>query len=695
MTETKWANSAGATLRYPPVGVAGRSVTPARTLIDRLGGEFYLVAAIMIASAVAHGVNMFEYPSFTWLADEGTYVSEAWAVARTGQLAHYTYMYGHVPGGWILLAALNVLAGGPRALEMPVNLGRALMLVLHVLMVPLLYRLSRRLGCPPAAAALAVFVFSVSPLAIYYQRMFLLDNVMLFWTLLSLNLLLDEAGRLSRVALSGLCFALALLSKETDVVLIPVFLFVVWRWRWPHHSKFAMVVWLMPMVVVTSWYPLYASLKGELLPESFALQVAGQTISFGSGPHVSLLEALAWQSGRGGGGIFDQNNAFFVNLRIFWLPKDTILLASGTIVTVGNVARGLVSRRRDVFAAGLLGLMPIVYLVHGGIVFQHYILFAIPFLCLNLAVLLAPLLLRLTESAGWLLMGVVAAALLGYYGQSGQLQPLYTVQASKVPRDVIIWIKQNLPSSSVIIARDSWWPDLREPGLGGGAFLYVEDQWQVDSNKDVKDAVLHDDWHSVDYLLMLPDMMNFFRDSNSQIGLTAYANACRLMTWHPADQDTVDLWRVDKSGALGNVPHVNGEPKCPDYADPPLSPWAAATTSPSAMVGTERMSRSIAAPTPVRVVSTPFRAVTPNVPPRVESLGEPVADRPLSAATPTRSQRTYIVQPGDTIRGIAVRMYGNPDAWRVIVAANSAQIQNPNQIHVGQHLILPPVADHF
>jgi 4-amino-4-deoxy-L-arabinose transferase-like glycosyltransferase len=491
--------------------------------------ETSFVFGLMLIGLVAHGLNMFEIPSFTWLDDEGTYVAEAWAIVRTGQLAHYTYMYGHVPGGWILLAGLMLITGGPRALDMPVDTGRLLMLILHVAMVPLLYRLARKLGCGPPAAALAVFIFSVSPLAIFYQRIFLLDNVMLFWTLVSFDLLLNGEGRLSRFALSGLGFGLALLTKETDVFLVPVVLYMVWKWRRIHQGRFAIVAWLLPMLVVTSWYPLYAILKGELLPEGFTLQIFGQTLAFGSGPHVSLLEALMWQGGRSGGGIFDLNNAFWYNARVFWIPKDSFLLFVGMAATAINLLRG--SRCHRTLVASLLSLLPLIYLDHGGIVFQHYVLFAIPFLCLNIAVLISPVFSPLSARRAAILAVLIAGSLLGHYWQTDTLQPLFTERDSQTGREVIVWMKQNLPAQSMIITRDSFWPDLHEAGLEGSAFPNAHDHWQVGTNPAVRDGVFHDDWHTVDYLLMMPDMWPMFRDSHNAVALDAYDNSCRLKEW--------------------------------------------------------------------------------------------------------------------------------------------------------------------
>jgi nucleoid-associated protein YgaU len=46
----------------------------------------------------------------------------------------------------------------------------------------------------------------------------------------------------------------------------------------------------------------------------------------------------------------------------------------------------------------------------------------------------------------------------------------------------------------------------------------------------------------------------------------------------------------------------------------------------------------------------------------------------------------YVVQPGDTLSGIAASFYGRPGAFRYLAAING--IPNPNFIRVGQVVFL-------
>ena len=74
-----------------------------------------LVVALVAVSAVAHGLNMLNYPVHSRFGDEGIYLMQAWSVLRHGELAPYTYWYDHAPASWLLIAGWLALTGGPHA----------------------------------------------------------------------------------------------------------------------------------------------------------------------------------------------------------------------------------------------------------------------------------------------------------------------------------------------------------------------------------------------------------------------------------------------------------------------------------------------------------------------------------------------------------------------------------------------------
>src|SRR4051794_13773126 len=169
--------------------------------LESIRWEAVVVLSLGIIALLAHGFNMFNYPAYTLLDDEGIYTSQAWAVLTQHTLAPFTFVYETPPVGWIVLAGWMGLTGGLHTFGGSIDSGRVLMLILHLGMVPMLYHIARKLGCNVAAATCATLLFSLSPLALFYQRFVLVDTVMLFFALLSLDLLLDGWGRLSRLVL--------------------------------------------------------------------------------------------------------------------------------------------------------------------------------------------------------------------------------------------------------------------------------------------------------------------------------------------------------------------------------------------------------------------------------------------------------------------------------------------------------------
>jgi N-acetylmuramoyl-L-alanine amidase len=69
----------------------------------------------------------------------------------------------------------------------------------------------------------------------------------------------------------------------------------------------------------------------------------------------------------------------------------------------------------------------------------------------------------------------------------------------------------------------------------------------------------------------------------------------------------------------------------------------------------------------------------------------PAPGAPPPAPAPAPATRTYTVQPGDTLGGIARQVYGNAAKYPLIAEAN--QISDPRRIWVGQVLTIPPLPD--
>ena len=145
-----------------------------------------MLGILLILTATVRLINLTGSPGR--FDDEGTYMAQAYAVAKWGELAHYTYWYDHPPAGWLQLALWTVISG-PDFGGNAVAAGRYLMVIVAVITAALLWALARRIEMSRWASAAAVAVFALSPLAISLSRMVYLDT--------------DDAGVVGEVLRTG------------------------------------------------------------------------------------------------------------------------------------------------------------------------------------------------------------------------------------------------------------------------------------------------------------------------------------------------------------------------------------------------------------------------------------------------------------------------------------------------------------
>jgi LysM repeat protein len=79
------------------------------------------------------------------------------------------------------------------------------------------------------------------------------------------------------------------------------------------------------------------------------------------------------------------------------------------------------------------------------------------------------------------------------------------------------------------------------------------------------------------------------------------------------------------------------------------------------------------------VQATSFASVTHPVSAQLDAAVHPAA----------ASFTTYMVKPGDTLSGIALRLFGRASDWHQLYWQNRSKISNPNVISVGTVLVIP------
>lgn len=439
-----------------------------------------ILGPLLLVAGLANGWNLHGWPGRV-NDDEGTYVNQAWALLDHGGLSHYTYWYDHPFLGWAIIAGYAGLTDGFDRAPSAVMVGREVMLIAVLVTSALLYLLARRLRLNRAWSAVAVAVFALSPLAIYFHRMVFLDNLATMFMLAALAAAASPRRSVGAALWSAIWFASAALCKETIVILLPALV-----WLLVQHTDRRTRVWnlgvfFVSATVLIASYPVLALLKHELLP----------------GPgHVSLSWSLWWQVfGRSGSGsLLDPSSGTF-SLAKSWTEVDPWLLLPG----VALIPVGLAVRRLRPIGVALL--IQVLMMCRGGYMPFAYVIALLPFAALLIAGTGDLLWARRTS---WrrapvlpLAVAALVAAVLVLPAWVGTLREQARVDGSANSRAATRWVEDNVPRDAVVVTDDYIWMDLKLAGFTKPVWL-----WKVDTDPAVMADILPAGVASIDYVVM-------------------------------------------------------------------------------------------------------------------------------------------------------------------------------------------------
>lgn len=425
-----------------------------------------LPTSLVLLTAAVRIVNLIGSPQR--VDDEGTYVAQAYAVLQLGSLAHYTYWYDHPPLGWLQIAGWFLLIGGPHSSIDAIVAGRAFMVVVAVITAILIWILSRRVGLSTVAAAAAVTIFALSPLAISLGRMVYLDNIAMAWVLAALVLFCSPQQRLAAALGGSVCFGVAVLTKETMLLLLPMVLMMAWTRSARETRRYTMAVTATVIGLILTGYVLFAAVRNELFP----------------GPdHVSLVDAIRFQLwGRAGGGSVFESGTLNQHTVLRWWELDPLLM--GLAVPVA-LAGWYVHALRPL-TLGMLILVGAV--LRQGYLPVPFVIAVIPLVAI-LAAGIADAAYRATvahgepapgrhaigtsgrESAasaalrrGSVLLVVIAFAATAALVSGPSLTRALTVDEDASIRQAEQWIHDNVPMGDRLIVDDAMWTNLVQAG---------------------------------------------------------------------------------------------------------------------------------------------------------------------------------------------------------------------------------------
>lgn len=459
--------------------------------------DLLLCGALLVAILTVQGWNIADYPTLS--DDEGTYLAQAWAVQEGKGLAHYTYWYDHPPLGWIQIAVLTWIPKMLSPESMTVGSMRVTMLLISAVSAVLVYVLGRRLSLPRWAAGLGMALFGLSPLSVVLQREIFLDNLAVMWTLLAFTLAASPSRHLWHHFGAGIAAATAVLTKETMLVVLPALLLTMWRHSHKDTRKFALTGAITACTLIGFAYPLFALLKGELLP--------------GSG-HVSLWDGVKYQMTRPGSGfILDQGSGSYGVLQS-WLYYDRVLPLGGLVGALLLLAtwRWSVTARALAGPALTVAILAALALRPNGYLPAMYVIQALPFLALVLAggtASVAHAVLRRTHrlpQGGRYALAAVLAIAAGAYvvprWYDGD-RTAVTADANAPYQAASKWLATEVeePEKTRVLVDDALWLDLvhagYRPGLGAIWF------YKADLDPAVTKTMPRG-WKDLDYVVASP-----------------------------------------------------------------------------------------------------------------------------------------------------------------------------------------------
>jgi glycosyltransferase XagB len=467
----------------------------ARGVVHRLvaaRADLVLLVGLVAAVGVVQATNMLHWPATQF--DEGTYVGNAWAVQH-GALAPYTYSYGHPPLAWLFIALWTWARGIVGDGSYSVDTGRELMLVVSLASCSLLFVLARRLGMGRAFSAAAVILFALSPLGLFYHRAVLLDNPAVAWVLAAFVLAMTPRRRLWAFAGSGGCFAAAVLCKETTLVLLPTLILAAAQNADKRTRRYCLTLFASFLGLIALTYPLYATLKGELLPGPGHVSLVGESV-------VQLFTRETT------GSLFDPDSQTHATV-MAWLELDPWLL--GAALTLAPVA--LASRATR--AVALAYAIQLAMILRPGYLPNMYVIGVLPFAALIVAGASAALwrrsLATSSRAFAWsmraTLVALAAAVMLVVAPRWSEGDRVaMSARLDGPQRAAQRWLVANVGRDKRLIVGDEVWIYLIQhhfdahPMRGGFFSRTVVVYWPLDYDPAVKRRFPHG-WRDFDYLV--------------------------------------------------------------------------------------------------------------------------------------------------------------------------------------------------
>jgi endo-1,4-beta-D-glucanase Y/4-amino-4-deoxy-L-arabinose transferase-like glycosyltransferase len=470
----------------------------------------FIVLSIIIYT---HSHNMFFFPYYE--NDEGTYMSQAWAITNLNKLAPYTYWYDHSPLGWMILAFFSQLLGGYNAFGNAINTGRVIMLLMHISSTIMIMATTKKITNNYYSGLIAALIFSLFPLGNVFQRRVLLDNIMVFLLAFSVYFCTDKKLNLTHLFASAVLLGMSILSKESAIFFIPGMLYLVYSGLEPKRRVFGIFVWLGTLASVVSLYLILAIQKTELFP---------------SDNKVSLLGTMAYQASRGRGLAFWRDGSDFNISLDAWIGTDiTAMIAFGLIALVSAIV--IIRKNYDSRFMGicLLCLFYVLFLIRGKTVLEFYIIpmFFVFGILGGIVINYINIKINKKYFFNFISLAIILTLMVGIQ---------FKVNSSALYKDEVTpylelnqWIVNNINQNAQISIDCGIYMDLQNPKAGGKVFKNADWYWKNDYDPDIRIKKLGDNPLNIDYIFETFQYLSDIESNATPFNKVAYYESKKIV----------------------------------------------------------------------------------------------------------------------------------------------------------------------
>jgi endo-1,4-beta-D-glucanase Y len=500
---------------------------------------------------IVNFTNIFNNPYY--INDEAIYTSQGWASFNLNQLSVYTYWYDHAPAGWLFIGAFyhffeNLL----NINDLSIATGRVFVGILLILTNLMFAHIVYKTFNNNLAVIFALLFFNISKLNITYHRFIVLDNIMIFWLVVSIWLLHCFRPKFFVILFSAMALGISILSKESAVVFYLPILFYVY-YNSSKSTKFVKtVLYFCTSIGVILLYPILAIFKTELFPTK---------------DKVSLLGTILFHSKRGKGLPFYNLNSEIRTKFADWYYIDPVMSTLILFSVLTPIFLFFVKVNKKMFyLVYSMHLLYILFLIRGGTVLNIYVIPLLFTTAWLYTIVLEKLWLYLANKK--VLQNsliIVVFICIALFQTRFIKDEIFQYDANENHKKVLKWVRQNLKEDDVI-ALDQTWLDLNHPrDKSNKVFKNSEWFFKFDEDPQIKKEILENKWQNLDYLIATEPMYDLLENNDIPLIRTALNNSKLIQEFKPEDRFTVSqdgLYSVN--GDWAAVWRVNDNQKAMD-----------------------------------------------------------------------------------------------------------------------------------